>query len=374
MRVRRWDDAAKVAGAATPPIAHYLRDRRPLYPASTQVSGSVKTASERAVTSVPPIVEILRKSTIGKVKVAVSDIDGILRGKYIHKRQVPLRRRRRLRLLRRGVRLGLARPVLRQHEAAPAGTTASRTRSRALDLAHLPQRAVGRRRAVLPRRFRRRADGKPAPVCPRQVLKRVLEARREDGLQRDGRRRVRVLQLRRDAAVAGPTRRASRRRRSRPGCSATRCCARTMNREYFNALMDELARVRRPDRRPAHRDRPRRVRGGDPRSPRRSRRPTARSCSRPPPRRSASASASCRASWRSGARSTRAARGHLHQSLVRRQEEPLPRPEGPRTAACRSSSRATSPGQLEHLLGMAPMFWPTVELVQAARSTASGRR
>jgi glutamine synthetase len=31
------------------------------------------------------IVEALRKSTIGKVKVAVSDIDGILRGKYIHR-------------------------------------------------------------------------------------------------------------------------------------------------------------------------------------------------------------------------------------------------------------------------------------------------
>jgi glutamine synthetase len=45
----------------------------------------MKKASKRAVTSVPPIVEILRKSTIGKVKVAVSDIDGILRGKYLHR-------------------------------------------------------------------------------------------------------------------------------------------------------------------------------------------------------------------------------------------------------------------------------------------------
>ena len=31
------------------------------------------------------IVEALRKSTIGKVKVACSDIDGILRGKYLHR-------------------------------------------------------------------------------------------------------------------------------------------------------------------------------------------------------------------------------------------------------------------------------------------------
>src|SRR5687767_6013913 len=31
------------------------------------------------------IVEAIRKSTLGKVKVAVSDIDGVLRGKYIHR-------------------------------------------------------------------------------------------------------------------------------------------------------------------------------------------------------------------------------------------------------------------------------------------------
>jgi len=31
------------------------------------------------------IVEAIRKSTLGKVKVAVCDIDGILRGKYIHR-------------------------------------------------------------------------------------------------------------------------------------------------------------------------------------------------------------------------------------------------------------------------------------------------
>ena len=79
-------------------------------------------------------------------------------------------------------------------------------------------------------------------------------------------------------------------------------------REFFNALMDEMPRVRHPDRGAAHRNRPRRLRGRDPVLARRSRRPTARSCSRPAPRRSARASASCRASWPSGARSTRAAR------------------------------------------------------------------
>src|SRR6187455_2744674 len=46
-----------------------------------------KTQSRKAGTGVDAggIVESLRRSTIGKVKVAVSDIDGILRGKYIHR-------------------------------------------------------------------------------------------------------------------------------------------------------------------------------------------------------------------------------------------------------------------------------------------------
>jgi glutamine synthetase len=51
-----------------------------------------------------------------KVKVAVSDIDGILRGKYLHKDKFARRARRRLWLLRRGVRLGRARHLLRQHQ------------------------------------------------------------------------------------------------------------------------------------------------------------------------------------------------------------------------------------------------------------------
>jgi glutamine synthetase len=40
---------------------------------------------ERAKRDTSAIVEAIRKSTIGKVKVAVADIDGILRGKYLHR-------------------------------------------------------------------------------------------------------------------------------------------------------------------------------------------------------------------------------------------------------------------------------------------------
>jgi len=44
-----------------------------------------KAARKGEMRDAGAIVEAIRKSTIGKVKVAVSDIDGILRGKYIHR-------------------------------------------------------------------------------------------------------------------------------------------------------------------------------------------------------------------------------------------------------------------------------------------------
>ena len=67
--------------------------------------------------------------------------------------QVLLGRRGRLRLLRRRLRLGHGRPVLRQHDAHRLAQRLSR-RAGAHRPRHAPQRAVGRRRAVLPRRVR----------------------------------------------------------------------------------------------------------------------------------------------------------------------------------------------------------------------------
>jgi glutamine synthetase len=67
----------------------------------------------------PRIVAAVQKSGATKVKVAVSDIDGILRGKYLHIDKFwarPSATRRRLRLLRRGAGLGRARRLLRQHQ------------------------------------------------------------------------------------------------------------------------------------------------------------------------------------------------------------------------------------------------------------------
>ena len=150
------------------------------------------------------------------------------------------------------------------------------------------------------------ADGSP-PGVPAPDLEARAEARRQARLRGDGRHGVRVVQLPRDAAELG--------RQARPAphdadAGHVRLLAAAHGRQprVLQRADGRDAGVRRADRGPAHRDRPRRLRGGD-RLQRSARsRPTARSCSRPAPRRSASASASCRASWRSGARSTRAAR------------------------------------------------------------------
>ena len=93
---------------------------------------------------------------------------------------------------------------------------------------HASQRAVGRRRAVLPRRVRRPHDGSDAVAdLPAPDAEARAEARREARLHADVRHGVRVVQLPRDAADLGRQAGRRRRRRSRRACSATRCCART---------------------------------------------------------------------------------------------------------------------------------------------------
>ena len=80
-----------------------------------------------------PAVAAIRKSGASKVKVAVSDIDGVLRGKYLHRDKF----------------LGTAEPY--------------------------PKGGFGFCDVVL--------DGTPHPVCPRQTLKRVLKRAEKMGFQ-----------------------------------------------------------------------------------------------------------------------------------------------------------------------------------------------
>ena len=125
-----------------------------------------------------PALTAVRKSGSGKVKVACADIDGILRGKYLHIDKFlgaaePVSGWR-LRLLRRGLRLGFERRHLRQRPPPPAGSTASPTRWPGST--SIPARSVPWDGGVpfFLGEFVN-ADHTPSPICPRQTLKRVLK-------------------------------------------------------------------------------------------------------------------------------------------------------------------------------------------------------
>ena len=93
-------------------------------------------------------------------------------------------------------------------------------------------------------------------------------------------------------------------------------------------------------------------------SAKRSSRPTAPCCSSPRRRRSARASASCRASWPSGAQQYPGCSGHIHQSLSDGKTNRFYDPKGRarHEQALRELSRRTGRGMMQ----FAPMFWPTI--------------
>ena len=185
-------------------------------------------------------------------------------------RQVPpqgevlLGGRRRLRLLRRRVRLGHDGRHLRQHDADRLAQGLSR-RPREDRPRHLPDRALGRRRAVLPRRIRRGEErqGSPAADLPAPGAEARAEARREARPDADVRDGVRVVQFRRDAAILG---RQEGREPDDDHAGHVRLLAAARQREprLLRRADDRDGRLRRADRGAAHGDGPGRLRGGDP--------------------------------------------------------------------------------------------------------------
>jgi glutamine synthetase len=169
-----------------------------------------------------PALEKLRKSNASKVKVAVSDIDGILRGKFLHIDKFE------------GAAdggFGFCDVVLGwdMHDVTYDNTQVTGWQHGFPDA--LARIDLGTARNVpwdggVPFFLGEfvNADGSPHPLCPRQTLKRVLAAPRSSATRScaawsssgstSGRRRT-----------AGPARTASRRSRSRPACSAIRSCA-----------------------------------------------------------------------------------------------------------------------------------------------------
>ena len=244
---------------------------------------------------------ILQERGLRHVKVGVHDIDGILRGKYLHIDKFSSRPRWRHGLLRRRPGLGFQRPALRQRHLHRLAHRLSR-RQRAHPARDLPRDRDRARQPPVPLRVRRQGRG---DLPARRAAPRA-GARREDGLRGQGRLRVRVLRLRRDG-VLDP----------REGLQEPEADLARLLRLFDAAQLGPVRLVQGPARHvrdhghghrgPAHRDRRRRAGGGAPGQGRAARRPTAPRCSSSTPRcwrRSATGSPP---SWPSGPRTGRAA-------------------------------------------------------------------
>jgi glutamine synthetase len=184
------------------------------------------------------IVEALRKSTIGKVKVAVSDIDGILRGKYIHRdkffsavdngfgfcdvvfgwdSQDQCYDNTRLTGWQHGFPDAIARIDLNTYRTVPWDGNVP---------FFLGNFVTG--------------DGKPHPLCPRQLLKRVLKRAEKlgympmIGAEFEFFNFAETPQSWAAKKGVGPT-------TLTPGMFGYSLLRANANREYINALFDDLA-------------------------------------------------------------------------------------------------------------------------------------
>ena len=152
---------------------------------STRGARMATAASRKARQSASrhPALTAIAASDKTKVKVAVTDIDGVLRGKYSEPATSSSRAARgRLRLLRRHLRLGHQRRPLRQRAAHRLAHGYPDAHAR-LDLdTHRNVPWDGDIDFFLVDFVT--DDGKPHPICPRQTLKRVLARAAKLGLSR----------------------------------------------------------------------------------------------------------------------------------------------------------------------------------------------
>jgi glutamine synthetase len=189
------------------------------------------------------IVDALRKSTIGKVKVACSDIDGVLRGKYIHRDKF-------FSAVESG--FGFCDVVFGwdMHDQCYDNTKLTGWQHgfpdalARLDLGTYRTVPWDNNVAFFLGNFVT-ADGKPHPACPRQVLKRVLARAAKMGFtamvgaEFEFFNFAETPQTWAQKKGVGPT-------PISPGMFGYSLLRANLNREYFNALMDELAQFNVP--------------------------------------------------------------------------------------------------------------------------------
>jgi glutamine synthetase len=199
---------------------------------------ALKKASSAKKEAANGIVERIRKSTLGKVKVAVSDIDGVLRGKYIHRDKFfsaveggfgfcdvvfgwdmhdQCYDNTKLTGWHHGFPDAIARLDLSTHRNVPWDNNVD------FFLGDFVT-----------------ADGKPHPACPRQVLKRVLKRAEKMGY-------APMIGAEYEFFNFAETPHTWAEKKGlpptpvSPGMFGYSLLRANLNREYFNALMDETA-------------------------------------------------------------------------------------------------------------------------------------
>ena len=186
------------------------------------------------------VIAAVRNAPGSRVKVAVSDIDGVLRGKYIHKEKFFSAAEGGFGFC--NVVFGWDMMDVTYDNATftgwHKGFPDALAQDRSQDVSH---RALGRRRAVLPRRIRRREGRRASSAADLSApgAEARAEARRGARRRPDVRHGIRMVQLRRDAASwaekkgVGPT-------TITPGMFGYSLLRANANRDFFNALMDEM--------------------------------------------------------------------------------------------------------------------------------------
>jgi glutamine synthetase len=194
--------------------------------------------SKTQMKDAPTIVEAIRKSTIGKVKVAVSDIDGILRGKYIHRDKF-------FSAVEGG--FGFCDVVFGWDSGDQCYDNAKLTGWQHGFPDALARIDLDTYRTVpwdggVPFFLGNfvTSEGKPHPLCPRQTLKRVLKRAEKMGFTAMVGAEFEFFNFREtpqtwaDKNGQPPT-------PLTPGMFGYSLLRANTNREYFNALMDEMA-------------------------------------------------------------------------------------------------------------------------------------
>jgi glutamine synthetase len=185
------------------------------------------------------VVKAVRESPAGKVKVAVSDIDGILRGKYLHKDKF-------LAAVEGG--FGFCDVVLGwdAHDACYDNTTLTGWHHGFPDA--MVQLDLATHRTVpwdgdVPFFLGQfvKADGSPLPICPRQVLRRVLRRAEKLGFAAMVGAEYEFFNFA-ETPQSWAAKRGVGPEPVTPGMFGYSLLRMNHSREYFNALMDDMAR------------------------------------------------------------------------------------------------------------------------------------